>query len=39
MNKISVESKKFKNKSKKYLIQEKNIIINIKHGTTKKASQ
>ena len=39
MNKISVESQIIKTKSKKYLIQEKNIIINIKHGTTKKASQ
>jgi len=39
MNKISLEEEKFKNKSKKYLIGKKFIIINIKNGTSKEASQ
>ena len=39
MNKISLEQEKYKNKSKKYLIQKKFIIINTKDGISKEASQ
>ena len=39
MNKKSVEDEIFKNKTKKYLIGKKFIIINLKNGITKKASQ